>query len=527
MKLFVVACLALAPLTSGCVEYASPPYAHVVLSASGPSQMVSSGGYAPQSVPDIPSVPGQRVDADTIRRALDGYGTWSQDPTYGSIWMPAPEMVGQSFVPYGTQGHWLLSDSGWYWQSELRFGWLTFHYGRWVTVNQQWAWVPGGMFAPAWVDWRVGNGYVGWAPLPPLGATYAAPYAFCSYGSLWANDLWARVVYGAGAASIYGATQTVPPSYGINGAVYAWGPTPVTVQGSAPPALVPIANAWQGETNPRAGTPAGVTTGSPAGRPVGALAFTTNSGTVVPAAHPNVAGLGGGPAFQPTGANLPSPPRPGFGAEGAVVNTASAGQHVPEAMAWTPAPVAGTLPHIPGNAPVVANARPYETPTVTYNPDVVGTGRYRTSDTVVIGSSVPSAPIRETVSLGTAAPNYGGGSFSPQYNAPSQPSYAAPSYNAPAYSAPSYNPTPRYGGGGGYVAPTSAYGGGYNAAAPSYATPSYGGSYNAPTAHYSAPAPAFAPAYGGGYATPTAHYSAPVQSYHPASYGGGYRGFHR
>ncbi len=30
-----------------------------------------------------------------------------------------------------------------------------------------WVWVPGDEWAPAWVSWRKGNDYVGWAPLPP------------------------------------------------------------------------------------------------------------------------------------------------------------------------------------------------------------------------------------------------------------------------------------------------------------------------------------------------------------------------
>ena len=30
-----------------------------------------------------------------------------------------------------------------------------------------WVWVPGVEWAPAWVTWRVGGGYIGWAPLPP------------------------------------------------------------------------------------------------------------------------------------------------------------------------------------------------------------------------------------------------------------------------------------------------------------------------------------------------------------------------
>lgn len=30
-----------------------------------------------------------------------------------------------------------------------------------------WIWVRGEEWAPAWVDWRRGSDYVGWAPLPP------------------------------------------------------------------------------------------------------------------------------------------------------------------------------------------------------------------------------------------------------------------------------------------------------------------------------------------------------------------------
>jgi hypothetical protein len=33
--------------------------------------------------------------------------------------------------------------------------------------NVGWVWVPGDEWAPAWVSWRKGGDYVGWAPLPP------------------------------------------------------------------------------------------------------------------------------------------------------------------------------------------------------------------------------------------------------------------------------------------------------------------------------------------------------------------------
>ena len=43
--------------------------------------------------------------------------------------------------------------------------------------------VPGAVFAPAWVDWRVGNGWVGWAPLAPLGASFVASHIYCAWAS--------------------------------------------------------------------------------------------------------------------------------------------------------------------------------------------------------------------------------------------------------------------------------------------------------------------------------------------------------
>jgi hypothetical protein len=50
----------------------------------------------------------------------------------------------------------------------LDWGWAPFHYGRWFLHDDYgWLWVPGTEWAPAWVDWRHGDGWVGWAPLPP------------------------------------------------------------------------------------------------------------------------------------------------------------------------------------------------------------------------------------------------------------------------------------------------------------------------------------------------------------------------
>jgi Family of unknown function (DUF6600) len=66
-------------------------------------------------------------------------------------------------------GRWIYTeDSGWYWASDEDFGWIVYHYGRWVfDPDLGWVWVPAKEWAPAWVQWRSGSQYVGWAPLPP------------------------------------------------------------------------------------------------------------------------------------------------------------------------------------------------------------------------------------------------------------------------------------------------------------------------------------------------------------------------
>ena len=70
--------------------------------------------------------------------------------------------------PY-TLGYWVWTDQfGWMWISNEPFGWATFHYGRWyLDPYYGWVWVPGYEWGPAWVSFRSGGGYVGWAPLSP------------------------------------------------------------------------------------------------------------------------------------------------------------------------------------------------------------------------------------------------------------------------------------------------------------------------------------------------------------------------
>lgn len=97
---------------------------------------------------------------------LAPYGNWVRDTRYGFIWIPT---VSQNFHPYGTEGHWIMTEYGNTWVSYYDWGWAPFHYGRWTFDNyyRAWAWIPDYEWGPAWVNWRTGGGYYGWAPLGP------------------------------------------------------------------------------------------------------------------------------------------------------------------------------------------------------------------------------------------------------------------------------------------------------------------------------------------------------------------------
>ena len=96
---------------------------------------------------------------------LAPYGNWIE-LNYGvNVWRP--NIMQRNWSPY-QYGQWIWTNDGWYWDSYEPFGWITYHYGRWYYDDYYgWIWVPDDQWAPAWVEWRYDNDYVGWAPLPP------------------------------------------------------------------------------------------------------------------------------------------------------------------------------------------------------------------------------------------------------------------------------------------------------------------------------------------------------------------------
>ncbi len=181
-------------LTAACASTSTPrAVAHVEVPPAPPAIA-------------MPPSPG-RLDARVMALALEGHGRWIETPRYGPVWQPDAARE-PTFVPYLTRGRWVASSTGWFWRSDDAWGAITFHYGRWASIDGAWTWVPGAAFSPAWVSWREGNGWVGWTPSPPEGDTSSAPFVYVSADSLGADGVAQRAVQGAAAVSLFALTPS-------------------------------------------------------------------------------------------------------------------------------------------------------------------------------------------------------------------------------------------------------------------------------------------------------------------------------
>jgi hypothetical protein len=118
-------------------------------------------------LPTLQPVRAADVSINYFYDNLNG-GNWYEVADYGYVWQP-DVATNSNWRPY-TDGYWAYTDVGWTWVSYEDFGWATYHYGRWARLDDYgWVWVPGYEWGPAWVSWRTGGDYVGWAPLPPAG----------------------------------------------------------------------------------------------------------------------------------------------------------------------------------------------------------------------------------------------------------------------------------------------------------------------------------------------------------------------
>ena len=173
---------------------------------------------------------------DQFYDELAPYGEWVYHPRHHYVWLP--RAVDQGWRPY-TVGHWLSTEKhGWYWNSYEPFAWAVYHYGRWgYEPDYGWHWVPGDTWAPAWVQWRYGTDYVGWAPVQPSSyggyafggpARYALPprddsWVFVRQAYLTSNVLYRHVLPRSNVhVALSHTTYVVRPHY-RNGHVYNYG----------------------------------------------------------------------------------------------------------------------------------------------------------------------------------------------------------------------------------------------------------------------------------------------------------------
>lgn len=170
---------ALAVLATGCATHVHQRTVYVPAPVPAPPPpVVEAPPAAPPPTPVIvvpPVAPAPVVVASTpvvviqsesdFYEPLTPYGRWVVVAGYGRCWVPG--RIEAEWRPY-SNGYWQRTDAGWYWMSEEPWGWATYHYGRWDwNVQFGWFWVPQTQWSPAWVAWREGGGYVGWAPLRP------------------------------------------------------------------------------------------------------------------------------------------------------------------------------------------------------------------------------------------------------------------------------------------------------------------------------------------------------------------------
>jgi hypothetical protein len=249
-KLAIV--VASAPFLAHCAVEVRTPRVYVPPPPPPPTVQVDVAAVPPPPPQvDVAAVaPTDYADNDPsaltdFHSALDSHGQWVEDSKYGTVWVPNPAEVGPDFVPYSTGGHWAYGDD-YTWVSDYDWGWAPFHYGRWVSGDQGWSWIPGRTYAPAWVSWSTGDpsvGYVGWAPAAPefywRGGSYVAVdwvveprWGYARSGDLFEAHLGGRMVRGSAAASFAGRMH--PYGGGVaggGGAVHghAAGPAPTSI----------------------------------------------------------------------------------------------------------------------------------------------------------------------------------------------------------------------------------------------------------------------------------------------------------
>jgi hypothetical protein len=235
--------------------------------------------YAPPAVSAMTAPAPDDQNISFFYSALYPYGTW-ENVDGNWCWQPNATTLDDDWAPYCNHGHWVLTDYGWTWVSSYTWGWAPFHYGRWFRREHYgWLWQPDNEWGPAWVAWRTGDDYCGWAPLPPrarfehgrgffFGATFVNDDADfgLSFGDFYFvptehfNDrhLFGHVVPSSHAQNIYRRTSFEKNGYSyVNNHIVNAGVPVTTVEKATKTRIAPVTLT---EQRPRQGEPIHSTT---------------------------------------------------------------------------------------------------------------------------------------------------------------------------------------------------------------------------------------------------------------------------
>jgi len=128
------------------------------------------------------------------------YGEWLWDNLYGYVWRP---YIDNGMYPWGWQpyyyGHWASYGAQAFWIPQEPWGWIPYHLGVWHWSKKiGWVWLPGSMFAPAWVTWDFYFGYACWRPWGLFDWMYG-PYSPAGRSRFYyAGNAWTYEPYGGG-----------------------------------------------------------------------------------------------------------------------------------------------------------------------------------------------------------------------------------------------------------------------------------------------------------------------------------------
>lgn len=236
-------CIHLEQSLQGSLQLGAPASGGEPLVQEAPSLVAVAQEPVLPLVPGVALPPGATLEPALMHGLLDGAGSWRTVESLGTLWLPEPSRVGSNFVPFQSEGRWLSTDRGLYWQAQSGWGFVTSHYGRWIELAGRWAWMPGSAFAPAWVQWRAGNGWVAWAPLPPDGVAPSTRFVACRESAL-GSTAWASsgCLRGPEAAPVLASMAELPSVLAEGGLAIPRGP-----EGLASIPVVAMTNAWAAE----------------------------------------------------------------------------------------------------------------------------------------------------------------------------------------------------------------------------------------------------------------------------------------